>query len=253
MTAATRPVAFLDVESVPCPDAVCQTNRHARGGHGRTALHRLVATTILTAIEGRRGFSGVEIRTFAHPRHAETDMLGYVDLLLPDPADVTSKLVTYNGGHDLRLLRHRACALWMFDLPSLSGWCGDASGRMVDLMAEPLGERLDPWSLPDVCAALGLPIRRGLSGRTVARLHAEGHHGAVAEHNRLDVIGTFIAYAHRRSFEEGDDAFAATAWAGVGNAMEGVASCDPNVQSLSSHHLVALSRSRITGPRPSAP
>lgn len=246
MTSAAHRIAVLDVESVPDGDALAMAARQSRGGHGRTALHRLVAATVLTAVELPTGFAEVDMRTFAHPAFVEADMIGYVDLLLPAPEDPASILVVYNGAHDLRLLRHRASARWMFDLPRLSGWCGAAAGAVVDLIVPPFGADVDRWSLSDTCAGLGLPIRRGPLARTVHRLNAEGHHDAVADRNRLDVIGTFIAYAHRRAFETGREALAASAWAALPGICAASAWRDRNVEALECHHLVSMARTRLS-------
>ncbi|QXQ07297.1 hypothetical protein KX816_04500 [Sphingosinicellaceae bacterium] len=244
-------MAVLDVESVPDGDALSQAPRHSAGGHARPALHRIVSATVLVCDEHPNGFADVDLRTFAHPELDETSILGCVDLLLPDPAEGSSRLVTWNGGHDLRLLRQRACSNWMFGVRALAGWCGGAAGSHVDVMERfACGDRRAAWRLADACAGLGFAVRNGLSARPVLTLHSRGRHDAVAEHNRLDVVGTFLAYAYHRSFETGDDGFAATAWTGIADVLEGVAGVDPNVQSLAGHHLVSVARGRLTGPHP---
>lgn len=246
MTSGSRSLAVLDVETVPCADALSLSTARSRGGHGRTALHRLVSVSVLTAREHSAGFGDVDLRAFAHPEHGERDMLGFADLLLPDPDEPGSVLVTYNGRHDLRVLRHRACSGWMFDLPRLGGWCRGA-GEHVDMMLEGGGGVLPGWSLADLCAGLGIAIRRGSAGRSVHRLHVEGRHRAVLEHNVLDVVGTFLAYAYDRSFRSGDGVFAATAWLAVAGATEGILTRDPNVEAIADHHLVSHARSVLTG------
>lgn len=254
--APVRRVAVLDVESVPDGDALSQGRRHAGGGHGRPALHRLVAAGVLACTETDRGFADLQLRVFAHPACSEVELIGCVDLMLPDPADERSMLVTWNGGHDLRLLRHRACSNWLFGLDALPAWCGAPAGRHRDLMkevafADPRGR----WALADVCAGLGFAIRNGLSGQPVLTLHARGRHDAVAEHCMLDVVGTFMVYAYHRSFETGDDRFAATAWSLVAEALGAAGRVDPDVQSLADHHLASIARSRLTRaslPPPSA-
>jgi hypothetical protein len=247
--AAPGRVAVLDVESVPDADALAQAPRHSNGGHARPALHRLIAATVVTCDEGPRGFTNLDLRTFAHPDQDELDIIGYVDLLLPDPTQASSRLVTWNGGHDLRLLRHRACSRWMFGARTIHGWSCRPAGQHVDVMEEVAGgDRRGRWALADFCAGLGFAIRSGISGRPVRTLHTSGRHDAVAEHNRLDAVGTFLAYGYQRAFETGDERFAATAWDLAADALAPIGCVDANVQSLADHHLASIARHRLTAP-----
>ena len=242
-----RRIAVLDVESVPDGDALTSAPRHSGGGHARPALHRLVAATVLTCVETPAGFRSGDLRTFAHPGLSEIDMVGCVDLMLPDPHDTSSVLVTWGGRHDLRLLRHRACSNWMFGLSALPGWCGTAAGRHFDVMEVlAAGDPRGRWALADACAGLGFAIRAGVSGRTVLTMHARGRHDAVAEHNMLDVVGTFLCYAYQRSFESGDERHVASAWALTAELLAPVPGVDANVPSLAGHHLAAHARARLS-------
>lgn len=243
-----RSLAVVDIETVPDPDAMSLAHRLSGDGTRRAALHRVVCASVLRAVEGPGGFSALDLRSFDETAHDEAVIVGFVDLLLPDPADASSTLVTYNGRRaDLRILRHRACANWLFAVPALAGWTGSPAGRHVDLLERGFGVGAgDRWSLSDVCAGLGLAIRPGLLGRSVARLHGEGRMDAVVEHNRMDVLGTFLAYGYHRSLETGDDAFAASAWDGVARLMERVPTVNVGAETIARHHLVDVARSRLT-------
>ena len=240
-----RRFAVLDVESVPCVDSLANAPTQARSGHDRPALHRIVAASVLTGWESVGGFHGLDIRTFGEDRQKECEIIGFVDLLLPDPSDPQSRLITFNGAHDLALLRHRAMAGWHFGCRNVAGWCGDPAGVNDDIMLAGRRHAGPFWSLADICAGLGLPLRQGLPGRTVAKLHAEGRFDAIAERNRADVIGTFIAYAHGRSFETGEDVFAASAWSEIAELMRGSAQSDPNIAPISRHFMVSVARQRL--------
>lgn len=239
----------LDVETVPCADALALATRRSRGGHGRVALHRLISVCALTGrCEGER-FIDVALRVFAYPDHSEQDMIGFVDLLLPEPGDPGATLVSYNGAHDLAVLRHRACAIWMFDVPGIAAWSNGDAGRHIDLMKAHGSPGRNAWSLADTCAGLGFAIRKGASGRSVRNLHAEGRHTAVREHNMLDVVGTFLLFAYSRSFETGKMGFVTSAWDAIGRITSLVDQVDPDAQSLADHHLVSRSRALLTGHR----
>lgn len=247
------PLTVIDVETVPCADALALATRRSRSGHGRVALHRLVSVCALTARETAYGFVDVDVRAFAHPDHREQDMVGFADLLMPEPGALGATLATYNGTHDLAVLRQRACAIWMFDVPRLAAWANGTAGRHVDLMRRHGPSGNSAWSLADTCSGLGFAIRRGVSGRSVRNLHAEGRHAAVREHNMLDVVGTFLLYAYSRSFESGQAGFVTSAWDAIGRITSLVHLVDPDVQSLADHHLVTNARALLTGhclPRP---
>lgn len=247
MTGPIRRVAVLDIETVPDPDAQSLAHRLTRGAHGRTALHRVVCASVLRAVEDGGGFRDLDLRTFGEDAHDEAAIIGFVDLLLPDPAEPASVLVTWNGQRaDLRVLKLRACANWLFATPALAGWTGAPAGTHLDLMQSGFGVGCtDRWSLPDVCAAFGLALRPGLLARSVSRLHGEDRMDAVIEHNRMDVIGTFLAYAFNRSFETGEDVFAATALDAVSTLMERVPTVNVGLKTISRHHLVDVARSRL--------
>ena len=142
------------------------------------------------------------------------------------------------------MLKHRACASWLFSVPNLSGWCA-GGGDHLDLMIHAYGGGDNRWSLSDICAGFGLAIRSGLLARSVLHLHDIGRRDAVIEHNRLDVAGTFLAYAYHRSFEAGADVHVASAWDGLARLFEGVPSVNRGAATLARHHLVDLARERL--------
>lgn len=240
-----RRVVVLDIETLPCPDSLSQAHAKSRGGYARPALHKVICASVLTADERVSGYHDLDIRTFDEGMIDEAGLIGFVDLLLPDPSDDRSRLVTFNGARsDLAILKHRACANWLFAVPSLSGWC-EGRGDHVDLMQVGFGSLDDRWSLSDICAGFGLAIRGGLLGRSVAQLHGTGRLDAVREHNRLDVVGTFLAYAYHRSFQAANNRFVASAWDQVAKLLDGVPSVNLEAVRLSRHHLVSLARDHL--------
>lgn len=238
-------LAVLDIETVASADAVSLTVR-GTSGRGRGALHEIVSASVLTAEETDDGFADVDVRTFTALDHQEGAILSFVDYLLPDPAERGARLVTYNGGDaDLRLLKLRAASLWAFDLRRVAGWTGEPSGTHVDLIREGWGSAGFRWSLPDLCAGLGFAVRPGRLARSIDRLVGEGCWDVVAEHNMMDVVGTFLAYAHLRSMQDGTPGFAASAWTGMARMLDGTRSVNVGLQRLADHHLVEVARGRI--------
>lgn len=241
----TPRVAVLDLETAPCADALSLTPRGG-SGHRRGALHRIVSASVLTASETEAGFTDLDVRTFSADQLTEPEILSFVDLLLPEPDDPTARLVTYNGSEaDLRMLRLRAAAFWMFDARRIAGWTGSPAGVHFDLILSGFGASGMRWSLPDLCAGLGFAMRTGLLARSVDQLIGDDRWDAVVEHNMMDVVGTFLAYAHHRSMESGSILHAATAWQGVGRLLGGTRTVNAGLERIADHHMVDFARQRL--------
>lgn len=239
--------AVLDIETMPCQDAMAITVRGACDPK-RPALHQLCSAAVLTGTETSDGFKDVEVAVFTRQRLSEVEMLGCLDVVLPDPADSSSKLIVYNGlVHDLRVLRLRLAANWMFSARVLSGWCIPERGRVLDMMVEGFGGRGKYWNLPDLCAGLGFAIRPGLLRRPVSEMVAKGRWDIVAEHNLMDVVGTYLAYASWRSLVTGSDRPVATAWVCVAEALSELASAEDTFGCVNRHHLLGTARARLVG------
>ena len=241
------PRAALDIESVLHPDAAGLTG--SPNPSSRPALHHVVCASVLLfrQQEGHGAIGDLDLRTFSADAHAEPEIIGFVDRTLPDPADRRSLLITWNGRtSDMRTLRHRASALWMFGLDRLRAWSAADPTRHRDLMkdTEPGLTRGDFWALRDVCAGMGFALRPG--GRaTVPQMLLAGDHAAIALRNRRDAVAAMLTFAAHDSFLRGCDIPLASAWAAIG----GLQRIDPPISdgssALSTHHLVELGRQRL--------
>ena len=235
--------AVIDIESVVDEDAAAWSGSPTPAR--RAALHRVICVSVLRftqdALHGE--ISGLDLRTFNADEHAEAEIIGFTDRMLPDGSREGSRLVSWNGkSSDLRLLRHRACANWMFALPNLRSWCDpEARFRHVDMMVDAnvgLG-RGDWWALRDVCAGLSVSLRPGPS-LSISQARLAGNSGAVALRNRRDVVGTLLTYANWESFRRGCPLAAASAW----RAVSGLKGIDPErpdgTANLAQHHMVEV-------------
>lgn len=161
---AERRIAVLDIEPVPCGDALFQAHPKSRGGYGRHAMHRIVYASVLVTKEHDDGFLALDVRTFHDGQLDEAGIIGFVDLMLPDSDEPGARLVTYNGmASDLPILKHRACANWLFAVPALGGWC-QRRGDHVDVM-DAFGRHDDRWSLSNTCTCLASPSEAACSAR----------------------------------------------------------------------------------------
>ena len=239
--------AAIDIESVLHPDAAALTG--SPNPSSRPALHHIVcASVLLFRQDGAHGeVRDLDLRTFSADAHSEPEIIGFVDRALPDPADGRALLISWNGRtSDMRTLRHRASALWMFGLNRLRAWSAPDQSRHRDLMKdiEPGLARGDFWALRDVCAGMGFALRPG--GRTtVPQMLLACDHDAIALRNRRDVVATMLAYAAQESFVRGCDIPLASAWAAVGDLRRIDPAVSNGSSALTTHHLVEFGRQRL--------
>ncbi len=244
MRGAEPTFAVLDIETVPCADAMSMAVR-GREDPRRQALHRICSAAMLIGRESDQGFSNCEVAVFTNERLSEVEILGCMDLLCPDPDEEASRLIVYNGStSDLRNIRLRLGANWLFAHRKLARWTGRPTGRIVDLINQGLGGSRPRWSLSDLCAGLGFPMREGLLAQSVVSMAGKGRWDVVAEHNMMDVVGTFLAYATDRSIEKGSDIFASTAWVECGRMLEEFSSVNKGRERFTRHHLLEEARAR---------
>lgn len=236
----------LDIESVPSMDLVQAAGAGGRHGFERPALHKIVSASVLTfhqCVE-TGGFSELSLHTFTSEKNPEASVLVGVDLLLPDARRANSRLVTWNGRHDLRMLHARAVALWLNGLRALQSWMDRSSTlRHLDLMRE-IGSDARGWQrLRDVCAGMGITLHS--SGETMTRAIAAGAWDRVAGHNRMDVLGTFLVHAGREAFKRGCPVPYSTAWREVSRLTGGRLAASSQEGSLSTHYLVDVAARQL--------
>lgn len=238
--------AVLDIETVPCPDAAALAPRSSQRLVTRGPLQRIACASLLYGREEGGRFHVEDLRTFSLADGEECAIIGSIELLLP-PCENGNRLITFNGAaHDLRLLMLRSLGLWMFPLDQLAAWSVAGAERHIDLHREVYGGAGMPrWSLADITASLGLALRPGLLGKSIFWLHEHDRYDVIVEHNRMDVAGTFLAYAAHRSFMEGLDRYMLSAWCELGRLFEGVPSCVSSPGPLACHSLVEAARAAI--------
>ena len=185
MISPLGPILVLDIESAPDPRSVAIAGRGSQ--ISRSALHRLMAVSTLSATEGEDGsWTDIAITSAAGPVELSllTGVAEQVELL----AAAGGTLVTYNGTrHDLPVLRRRAQANWAFGLEGIAAM---ADMPHIDLINPVSGAMRTPAALRDACAGLGITMNHLIVPREADPLAATVRKG------QCDVSATFLLLLH---------------------------------------------------------
>lgn len=189
MTNLTEPLGRLlviDIETSPDPLSVAIAGRGDQ--INRTALHRLVAYSMLEAKEDAQGNWG-EFDLSSGADQAELPMLVAISDKLQGLYTDAGTLITFNGlAHDLPALRRRLLANWAFDLEGLVR--ADELDH-IDLMRSGAGGAHGKWSnLRDSCAGLGIPLNHLIGPRSADPLASS------IRKSQTDVVGTLLLLLH---------------------------------------------------------
>ncbi|GGB39618.1 hypothetical protein GCM10011380_31430 [Sphingomonas metalli] len=203
-------IAVIDIETEPDPFAVALAPRG--GPANRTALHRITAFSVLSAIEGDDSeWRALDLQTRSGSQ--EYEMLFDLDAILTPLQEARASVVTYNGvAHDLPALRRRTIANWLFALPGLRGL---ANMPHLDLMREATRGGRGSWpSLKDLCASCGIPTDHQL-------VRAIDEEASVAHRKcQVDVAATFLLMAHELSAVRGDSKTVSRAWLALADLLQ---------------------------------
>lgn len=209
----------LDLESRPNPAALSVVgSRHSsgKGPSSRSALHHVVAGAALIAIR-RAGGRWSDLRLLAWDMEDGREQPALIEIgsLLEELSATTGRLITYNGtAHDLPLLRRRAAALWLFDVPGLSAWLSSCTSRHLDLMIDGSQASGESWvSLSDACAALSIALEPDAVHPTIEPLPR------AVRKAQSDVVATFLLLLHRLSLESGQIDDVARGWVALADML----------------------------------
>ena len=236
----------IDLETVPDPGSVALAPVGAVAGRGRRVLHRVACATLLHFAEDalHGDLRCLDMRTITLENREEGVLLGTVDTLLPDPDAGNTLLVSYAGSmHDMVVLRQRAMALWMFDMPRVRGWAERRTSHH-DLMYS-FSNRPPHPSLAEVCAMIGVDLGVSRSGEAATRWIERGDWLPVVRRNQGDVAATFLAYSYASAWRRGCERPVATAWTGLAEMALAGGDALHHLRGFSRHHMVGFARGRL--------
>lgn len=186
----------LDIETRLGCDAVLRVPRDRRPTIERVALQEVFAAAVLTFKQAEDGMpSGFELECHELDDGDEAGLLIRLAGRVDAEHRAASTLVTYNGVHDLSVLRRRAGRHWLFDRFEVPEW-RDGSDRHLDLMrVNRYGGDRAP-SLVDACAGFGFDA---WPPSPLLRTHGAPSGGDKCS---LDVVATTLLLFHELSFRE---------------------------------------------------
>lgn len=181
----------LDIETRIDAAAVRSSRRRTRPSGMPTGLQTIAAAAMLEfEVDGHGLCSGFTLNAVERAGIGEPALVTSVERRLGTLADADGTLVTFNGAHDLGILRLAAARLHRFERAASAHWIRDRADRHDDVMLEFSAGGRQTWPrLDDLAASFGI-----LSGRemvmltdapTAARMKCE-----------LDVVVTMMLYLH---------------------------------------------------------
>lgn len=248
MTASSL-FCVLDVETSISEMAASLAAPGRQPGIARAALHELVGGSVLTFerdVDGRFG-------SFSHLRvgeagEEEVAMLRALDAALRPVHDAGGSLVTFNGAHDMSVLRRRVGRHWLFELLALPDWPSEPAGRHVDLMRLDRGSAGGRWpSLVDAAAGFGFSA---VCPRPTARSATVSMAVRKAE---VDVAATTLLLFHHLAFEERSLGPLAQGWAALSEWIVRDRRLEDHLRPFARHPFSSLARGIARGGRPLPP
>ncbi len=224
----------LDVETAPSPDALRWLPRGDRASIERVALHELTAVATLSFAQAGDEFLDFELASVWAGEGGEADLLQKLAISLKAGYGDGVSLVTFNGGHDLSVLRRRAGRHWLFGAFDLPRW-SDGQGH-IDLMhVNRFGGARSP-SLVDACAGFGFGIAPPV------RCPAGAHVPDPVRKCELDVAATSLLLFHELSFRAGTPMPLIRGWCALADHLRPQLRARPHLAQLVRHPNVGEAR-----------
>jgi hypothetical protein len=185
-------------------------------------LQRVTAVATLVFDRDQEGrFGGFSLNSFEGD---EADVGEHAGAALADTANLGGDLITYNGAHDLNVLRFAALRSQRLQGGGASDWLGPHASRHLDLMREVARDGRLP-RLADVAAGLGFaPVWR--TGAASAE-HMVGRRKA-----EMDVLLTGLLYFHIQAERRNDRRVLGWALIDLGRYLARRAMAEPHLSAV---------------------
>lgn len=233
----------LDVETAVSESAASLAAAGERPGVARVALHELVAGAVLLFERtSTGGFGGIRLVNAGAEGEDEPGMLTALHRVLDEAHASGAHLVTWNGVHDLTILRRRAGRHWLFDRLCYDEWPAEGGGRHLDLMRLDVLSAGGRWpSLLDAAAGFGVNGVCPRMGRTSAVLSPQVRKAEV------DVVTTAIMLFHHLAMEERAVDPLAQGWAALSRWLIAERTLDDHLRQFARHPFARVARDLTAG------
>ncbi len=233
-----RRFCVLDVETRLSDDAVLRVPRDRRPTIERVALQEVhAAATLVFEQDGEGVFSGFALECEELSEGGEAALLVGLAGRVDCEHARGSTLVTFNGGHDLSVLRRRAGRHWLFDRFGCGRWREAGEGHLDLMLANRYGGGRFA-SLVDVCAGFGFD---GWPPAPLLKRHGPPSGGDKCV---LDVVATAVLLFHELSYRDGSPMPLARGWSALATALRPGLADRPHLAPIVGHpavnELVAL-------------
>ncbi len=181
----------LDIETRIDRAALASSRRKVAPREMPTGLQTIAAAAMLEFTVDADGIcDDFALTSVDRMSSGEPALVAAVEGRLAELADQGGALVTFNGAHDLGIMRLSAARLHRFEHAASSRWLNDGPGRHEDVMLEFSAGGRQSWPrLDDLAASFGITSMREVvlvTGSTgVERMKCE-----------LDVVVTMMLYLH---------------------------------------------------------
>lgn len=187
----------LDIETRLGSGALRATRRVAAPRGMPPGLQNVAAVAMLDFAMDEKGVcDGLTLTSIDRTRGGERTIVGTVERRLGELADSGGTLITFNGSHDLGILRLAAARHRLFDRVASMRWLRGIGLLHEDLMLEYESSHRSWPRLDDLAASFGLTTGREVlpqeSALSTERMKCE-----------LDVIFTMALYLHLVSERQG--------------------------------------------------
>lgn len=191
----------LDIETIPCADAMVRARVESDGRFPSWALHELICASVLTVDRDRVGRPSFGIETYSRRTLSERAIVASVERSIENAIEVQ----TFNGAcFDIPVLLSRA-ALTGEPAPMIAKLHAQPRFRRgvhVDFLQEVTAYGAAPRvRLADLCAAYNIPVKIDAAGDQVGDLVRQGAWDRVANYCETDIVATWLMGLFWRSAE----------------------------------------------------
>ena len=220
----------LDIETRLSNDAAQRVGRSPQPSVQRVALQEVQAVATLVFDRAADGcFDGFELACAELGMSGEAGLLMDVATRVDAEHDSGATLVTFNGSHDISVLRRRAGRHWLFDRFQCSQWRRPGTERHLDMMQlNGYGGSRYP-NLIDACAGFAFDA---WPPSPVLKMHGAPSGGDKCV---LDVVATAMLLFFELSFREGSPMPVAQGWSGLSAGLRALLPDRPHIAPIINH------------------